>query len=87
MPNKSVKRNNKNKMTKKRSQKGGNIMPGNYPDSAWGWGFSVAGNGWQQFMNSLTVPPSQGNALPGTVAPVQRFRGGKRNKTNKKKNI
>lgn len=55
--------------TKKRKQSGGNL-PGGFPDSSWGWGISVSGNGWQQFMNTLTTPPSQGNALPGTVGPV-----------------
>jgi hypothetical protein len=42
-------------MRRTRSQKGGDLA-GN-PASAWGWGMGTVGNGWQQFMNSLTLQP------------------------------
>lgn len=39
------------------AQRGGELA-GN-PPSAWGWGLGTVGNGWQQFMNSLTLQPGQ----------------------------
>ena len=39
--------------TQTRSQKGGNY--GSFPDSAWGYQMNNLGNGWTQFMNSLSV--------------------------------
>ena len=41
--------------TQRRSQSGGSW--GNYPDSAWGYQMNNLGNGWAQFMNSLSVQP------------------------------
>lgn len=38
-----------------RSQRGGS----SYPDSAWGWQLNNLGDGWTQFMNSLTLQPGQ----------------------------
>ena len=38
-----------------RSQKGGS----NFPPSAWGWQLNNLGDGWTQFMNSLTLQPGQ----------------------------
>jgi len=38
-----------------RSQKGGS----SYPPSAWGWQLNNLGDGWTQFMNSLTLQPGQ----------------------------
>ena len=35
--------------------KGGNLA-GN-PPSSWGWGMGTLGNGWTQFMNSLSIQP------------------------------
>ena len=43
--------------SRKRSQKGGDLS-GN-PPSAWGWGLGTAGDGWRQFMYSLTLQPGQ----------------------------
>jgi len=40
-----------------RKQMGGNLN-GN-PASAWGWGMGTLGNGWQQFMNSLSLQPGE----------------------------
>jgi len=40
--------------TMRRSQHGGSN-----PDSAWGYVANTVGNGWQQFMNSLTLQPGQ----------------------------
>ena len=43
--------------TMRRGQHGGNLA-GN-PPSAWGWGLGTLGNGWTQFMNSLSLQPGQ----------------------------
>lgn len=53
--------------SRQRSMKGGNW--GAYPDSAWGFQLDNLGNGWKQFMNSLSLQPgdnlgaSQSNAI------------------------
>jgi hypothetical protein len=56
--------------TMKRSQKGGELA-GN-PPSGWGWVQGTVGNGWTQFMNSLTVQPSEnlGTIQSNDVVPV-----------------
>jgi hypothetical protein len=41
----------------RRGQHGGNLA-GN-PPSSWGWGLGTVGNGWSQFMNSLSIQPGQ----------------------------
>jgi hypothetical protein len=46
--------------TRRMAQSGGNL--GSNPPSAWGWGLGTAGNGWTQFMNSLTLQPGQNAA-------------------------
>jgi len=52
---------------KRRKQKGGN--QGAYPDSAWGFQLNNLGNGWRQFMDTLSLQPgdnlgaSQSNAI------------------------
>lgn len=43
--------------TVRRHQRGGNLA-GN-PPSAWGWVNGTVGNGWTQFMNSLTLQPTE----------------------------
>ena len=43
--------------TMRRSQRGGDLA-GN-PASTWGWGLGTVGNGWTQFMNSMTLQPGQ----------------------------
>ena len=43
--------------TMRRSQRGGDLA-GN-PASSWGWVNGTVGNGWTQFMNSLTSQPGQ----------------------------
>ena len=52
------------------SQKGG-ALAGN-PASAWGWGMGTLGNGWTQFMNSLTLQPGQnaGTMQSNNIVPV-----------------
>jgi hypothetical protein len=55
----SRKRGRRN-MNKSVKQSGGDLA-GN-PPSAWGWALGTAGNGWTQFMNSLTLQPGQGIA-------------------------
>lgn len=51
-------------------QKGGNLN-GN-PASAWGWGMGTLGNGWTQFMNSLSLQPGQnlGTIQSNNIVPV-----------------
>jgi hypothetical protein len=46
--------------TMRRSQRGGSLA-GN-PPSSWGWVQGTVGNGWTQFMNSLTLQPGQNYA-------------------------
>jgi hypothetical protein len=42
------------------------------PASAWGWGMGTLGNGWTQFMNSLTLQPGQnlGTMQSNNIVPV-----------------
>ena len=56
--------------TMRRSQNGGELA-GN-PASAWGWGLGTVGNGWTQFMNSLTLQPGQnfGTIQSNNIVPV-----------------
>jgi hypothetical protein len=56
--------------TMRRSQKGGDL--GGNPASAWGWGMGTLGNGWTQFMNSLTLQPGQnlGTSQSNNIVPV-----------------
>ena len=54
----------------RRGQQGG-ALAGN-PPSAWGWGMGTLGNGWTQFMNSLTLQPGQnlGAIQSNNIVPV-----------------
>jgi len=56
--------------TMRRGQHGGELA-GN-PPSAWGWGMGTLGNGWTQFMNSLTLQPGQnlGAIQSNNIVPV-----------------
>ncbi len=56
--------------TMRRQQHGGNLS-GN-PPSSWGWGMGTLGNGWTQFMNSLTLQPGQnlGTVQSNGIVPV-----------------
>jgi hypothetical protein len=56
--------------TMRRGQHGG-ALAGN-PPSAWGWGMGTLGNGWTQFMNSLTLQPGQnlGTVQSNNIVPV-----------------
>jgi len=49
----------------------GGALAGN-PASAWGWGMGTLGNGWTQFMNSLTLQPGQnlGTMQSNNIVPV-----------------
>jgi hypothetical protein len=53
-----------------RYQRGGNLA-GN-PASSWGWVNGTVGNGWTQFMNSLTLQPGQSisTAQSNNIVPV-----------------
>lgn len=58
MTKRSQKRRTQSKSkTARRGQSGGNLA--GYPPSAWGWVNGTLGNGWTQFMNSLTLQPGQ----------------------------
>lgn len=56
--------------TMRRGQQGG-ALAGN-PPSAWGWGLGTVGNGWTQFMNSLTLQPGQnlGTVQSNNLVPI-----------------
>ncbi len=56
--------------TMRRAQHGG-ALAGN-PPSAWGWGMGTLGDGWTQFMNSLTIQPGQnlGTIQSNNIVPV-----------------
>jgi len=56
--------------TMRRQQRGGDLA-GN-PPSSWGWGMGTVGNGWTQFMNSLTLQPGQnlGTVQSNNIVPV-----------------
>jgi hypothetical protein len=57
-------------MRKTRKQAGGSLA-GN-PASSWGWVQGTVGNGWTQFMNSLTLNPQQnlGTSQSNNIVPV-----------------
>ena len=63
-------RSNSKSRTMRRSQYGGNLA-GN-PPSSWGWGLGTLGNGWTQFMNSLSLQPGSnlGAAQSNAIVPV-----------------
>jgi hypothetical protein len=79
----------KRRRNKTRSQRGGNL--GGNPPSAWGWGIGTLGNGWTQFMNSLSVQPgsvNHGNQIVpvnGGTNSTQSQSGGKRRKCKRGK--
>ena len=62
--------NVKKARTMRRGQMGG-ALAGN-PPSAWGWGLGTVGNGWTQFMNSLTLQPGQnlGTIQSNNLVPI-----------------
>ena len=55
--------------TARRGQQGGALA--GYPASSWGWVNGTVGNGWTQFMNSLTLQPGQnaGTAQSNDIVP------------------
>jgi hypothetical protein len=61
-------------MNKSRKQMGGDLA-GN-PPSAWGWTLGTVGNGWQQFMDSLTLQPGQGisDANNNDIVPIKNLK-------------
>lgn len=80
--------------TRSRAHRGGDLA-GN-PPSSWGWGLGTAGNGWTQFMNSLTLQPGQNIAAaksndlvpvgnPNANEPLQsvKMNGGKRRRSRR----
>jgi hypothetical protein len=82
-------RPNSKARTMRRAQRGGDLA-GN-PPSSWGWVNGTLGNGWTQFMNSLSVQPgsvNQGNQIVpvngGTNSPKMAQTGGKRRRRGKR---
>jgi len=69
MPTRSKSRASRRSQTRsqRRSQKGGNY--GGYPDSAWGYQMNNLGNGWTQFMNTLSVQPGS-TSQSNTIVPI-----------------
>jgi hypothetical protein len=63
-----------NGKNKSRKQSGGDLA-GN-PPSAWGWTLGTVGNGWQQFMDSLTIQPGQGisDANNNDIVPIKNLK-------------
>jgi len=75
--------------SKTRSQRGGN--QGAYPDSAWGFQMNNLGNGWTQFMNSLSLQPGEtvGTSGSNDIVPIRNLNAqtkmsGGRKRGNKK---
>jgi len=64
-------RSSSKQRTQRRSQRGGAWGP--YPDSAWGFQLNNLGNGWTQFMNSLSVQPGQnlGTSQSNDIVPIK----------------
>ncbi len=80
--------------TQRRSQSGG--AWGAYPDSAWGFQMNNLGNGWTQFMNSLSVQPgdNMGTVQSNDIVPIKNINaqdtgkmltGGKKHRHKKSK--
>ena len=75
----------KRRHNKTRRQRGGNV--GAYPPSAWGYTMGTLGNGWTQFMNSLSIQPGGVNQS-NNIVPIngtqsggkRRYKKGKRGK-------
>jgi len=83
---KSCKRKSKRHNKSKRHRQRGGELAGN-PPSAWGWGLGTMGDGWTQFMDSLTLQSNQNgnmnqsnNIVPVGNASIQSKVGGKKRK-------
>ena len=67
--------------TRRKSQRGGELA-GN-PPSGWGWTLGTAGNGWTQFMNSMTLQPGQNASTAQSTQLV--IKGGRKRKSRGKR--
>jgi hypothetical protein len=83
---KSCKRKSKRHNKSKRNRQRGGELAGN-PPSAWGWGLGTMGDGWTQFMDSLTLQSNQNgnmnqsnNIVPVGNASIQSKVGGRKRK-------
>ena len=68
-----------------RRQRGGDL--GGNPASAWGYTMGTLGNGWTQFMNSLSIQPggvNHGNQLVPVNGGTNMAQGGGKRKKGKK---
>ena len=70
-------------MPKKRNYRGGELS-GN-PSSAWGWTMGTLGNGYSQFMNSLSLQPGQSSAAAHTNVSVPQSGGRRTRRRTKRK--
>lgn len=79
----SRKHSRKIRRNKTRSQRGGN---GSYPPSAWGYTMGTLGNGWTQFMNSLSIQPgvNNGNQIVPINGGTNRTQSGGKKRRGKK---
>jgi len=73
----------KRRRNKTRSQRGGDL--GGNPPSAWGFTMGTLGNGWTQFMNSLSVQPGGANHGNQLVPVNGTQSGGKRRRKRGKR--
>jgi len=83
---KSCKRKSKRHNKSKRHRQRGGELAGN-PPSAWGWGLGTMGDGWTQFMDSLTLQSNQNgnmnqsnNIVPVGNASIQSKVGGRKHR-------
>jgi hypothetical protein len=66
-------------MTKSCKKRGGGSHAdvSSYPPSAWGYTLGTVGNGWTQFMNSLTLNPGE-SLIQQHSNDIVKLKGGKR---------
>ena len=71
MATRSKNRSKSRASRRSRSQRGG--AQGSYPDSAWGFQMNNLGNGWTQFMNSMSVQPgaNMGTSQSNNIVPIK----------------
>jgi hypothetical protein len=76
----------KKRSSRKSGMKGGshgNVS--SYPPSAWGYSLGTVGNGWTQFMNSLTLKPDESLIRQHSNDIVQLKGGKKKHRKSRRK--
>lgn len=88
------KNRSKNRASRRsRSQRGGD--QGSFPDSAWGFQMNNLGNGWTQFMNSMSVQPggNLGTSQSNNIVPIKnmnvpvKMAGGRRRRSQQRQQM